>query len=114
MFLRKLSIAVLPVMLGLAPLAGSAMAQDSSASGVPPAPHNAHRLQDKFATANVTHDGHLTLAQAKTGDMPMVARNFTKIDADHKGYATWADIRQFIQTRRAARQAQPADSQPTQ
>lgn len=55
--------------------------------------------------ANVTHDGHLTLAQAKAGHLRVVVRNFDAIDAGHKGYATLADIRQFMRVRRVERQA---------
>jgi hypothetical protein len=105
---KIMPIVLIPVMMGLAPMAGSAMAQDASPPAVP------HRLRDKFAAANVTHDGHLTLAQAQAGAMPMVVRHFGSIDADHKGYATLADIKQFIAVRRAARQGPAPAVPPTQ
>lgn len=58
-------------------------------------------LIQRFAAANVTHDGRLTRQQAATG-MPMVARNFDSIDIEHKGFVTLPEIRAFAQERRAA------------
>ncbi len=58
-------------------------------------------LVQRFATANVTHDGRLTRQQAQ-GGMPMVARNFDSIDIEHKGYVTLPEIRAFAAERRAA------------
>jgi len=58
-------------------------------------------LMQRFAAANVTHDGRLTREQAAAG-MPMVARNFDSIDIEHKGYVTLPEIRAFAQERRAA------------
>ncbi len=59
-------------------------------------------LAQRFAAANVTHDGRLTREQAASG-MPMVARNFAAIDADHKGFVTLQDVRAFAAERRAER-----------
>ena len=58
-------------------------------------------LMQRFAAANVTHDGRLTQQQAAAG-MPMVSRNFESIDVEHKGYVTLPEIRAFAQERRAA------------
>ncbi len=58
-------------------------------------------LHQRFEQANTTHDGHLTLDQAKTG-MKSVARHFDAIDKDHKGYVTEADIHTYYKERRAA------------
>jgi hypothetical protein len=58
-------------------------------------------LAQRFAMANVTHDGRLTRVQAQAG-MPMVARNFDSIDVEHKGYVTLPEIRTFAAERRAA------------
>jgi len=63
-------------------------------------PHGS--LRERFAAANSTHDGHLTLDQAQQG-MPMVARHFAAIDRDHRGYVTLRDIREYARTRRAER-----------
>lgn len=61
-------------------------------------------LAQRFATANVTHDGRLTRQQAATA-MPMVARNFDEIDVEHKGYVTLPEIRAFAAERRAGQTA---------
>lgn len=49
-------------------------------------------LEHRFKAANTTNDGKLTLEQAKAG-MPRVAKNFDKIDTDHKGYVTLQQIK---------------------
>ncbi len=46
----------------------------------------------KFYAANTTHDGHLTLAQAKAADFRQVADHFNQIDTDKHGYVTFYDI----------------------
>lgn len=63
----------------------------------------AHRMtvHRRFEQANTTHDGHLTLEQAKLG-MKSVARRFDAIDKDHKGYVTEADIHAYYKARRAS------------
>ena len=45
-----------------------------------------------FYAANTTHDGHLTLAQAKAADFTPVVDNFPAIDVNHHGYVTFYDI----------------------
>ena len=76
------------------------------AGGPPPQPGasaqptNGGGLAQRFAAANVTHDGRLTRTQA-IGAMPMVARNFDAIDLDHKGFVTLPEIRGFAAERRA-------------
>jgi Ca2+-binding EF-hand superfamily protein len=50
------------------------------------------QVDEKFAAADVNHDGKLTLEEAKAG-MPRVAKNFDKIDADKKGYVTADQIK---------------------
>ncbi len=61
-------------------------------------------LQQRFDQANTTHDGHLTLDQAKAG-MPMVAKHFDAIDKDKKGYVTTEDIHSYMAQRRASHHA---------
>ncbi|ACC71580.1 EF-hand domain-containing protein [Paraburkholderia phymatum] len=56
------------------------------------------QLQERFAAANTTHDGKLTLAQAQTG-MPRVAQYFSEIDTQKQGYVTLAQIEQFMAQR---------------
>ncbi|MEX3931313.1 EF-hand domain-containing protein [Paraburkholderia phymatum] len=55
-------------------------------------------LQQRFAVANTTHDGKLTLAQAQTG-MPRVAQYFNEIDTQKQGYVTLGQIEQFMAQR---------------
>jgi hypothetical protein len=75
------------------------------AAGQPPGPGaaayptGAGVLAQRFATANVTHDGRLTRDQAAVG-MPLVAQNFDVIDVDRKGYVTLPEVRTFAMTRR--------------
>lgn len=61
-----------------------------------------HRMtwEQHFQQANVTHDGHLTMEQARTG-YPVLARHFAAIDQDHKGYVTEDDIRAYNKAQRA-------------
>ena len=70
-------------------------------------------FKQRFETANVTHDGRLTLDQARQGHILMVAKNFDQIDADHKGYVTVQDVHAWHHARHQARAAQdqPAPAQ---
>jgi hypothetical protein len=59
--------------------------------------HHGHHMNpvefvEKFYAANTTHDGHLTLAQAKTAKLKFVADHFTQIDTKNHGYVTLYDI----------------------
>jgi hypothetical protein len=49
-------------------------------------------MLDKFYNANTSHDGHLTLAQAKAANLRSVADHFDAIDTQHRGYVTFNDI----------------------
>jgi len=79
-------------------------AASPSASSQAPAPTPHHRLSmgERFAKANTTNDGHLTLEQAKAG-YPTVARHFTEIDAAKNGYVTEDDIRAWEKAERDRR-----------
>jgi hypothetical protein len=46
----------------------------------------------KFYAANTTHDGHLTLAQAKAAAFAPIVDHFNDIDVSHRGYITFYDI----------------------
>jgi hypothetical protein len=61
-----------------------------------------HRMtwQQRFAQANLAHDGHLT-AQEASGGFPSVARHFQEIDADKKGFVTEEDITNWHKLQRA-------------
>jgi hypothetical protein len=63
-----------------------------------------HRMswKQRFVQANLAHDGHLTLQEA-SGGYPTVARHFTEIDADKKGYVTEEDITNWHKLQRAMR-----------
>jgi hypothetical protein len=106
---------LLPVLLALPLLALQAHAQPApskqaspapgvaaQAAPVPPGPapgtvapatpeHHRTTWQQRFAQANLAHDGHLT-SQEASGGYPSVARHFKEIDADKKGYVTEEDI----------------------
>lgn len=70
-----------------------ATAQAASSAPAPAPQQHAHRVgwKQRFAEANTTHDGHLTLQQAEAG-YRTVARHFAQIDVDKKGYVTVEDI----------------------
>ena len=74
-----------------------------AATTAAPARHR-RTLQERFDQANTTHDGHLTLEQARA-KMPTVARDFTAIDTDNKGYVTVDQIKDHTRQARAARRA---------
>lgn len=82
-------------------LSGPAFAQ-----GAGPAPdHHGRRTADQhFADANTTHDGKLTLDQAKSGYKSLV-KSFPEIDANHRGYVTLDDIKAWKEARKSARHA---------
>jgi len=78
-----------------------------------PAQHHRMSMTERFASANTSHDGHLTLAQAKIG-YKSVVRNFTAIDATSKGYITEADIHTWQKAEHEhSHAAQPAPATPT-
>lgn len=97
-----------------APAAITLVSATTPPTAAPPAPapkeHVAKRRthrhymswKQRFATANTTHDGHLTLAQAKEGYYA-VAHHFREIDTGKKGYVTLADIAAWHKAERAKR-----------
>ncbi len=74
-------------------------------------------MHQRFAAANTTKDGHLTLDQANAAKWTYVARHFDAMDAGHKGYVTEADIHAYAHAqylaRHAAKTNPPATSAPT-
>jgi hypothetical protein len=67
-------------------------------------------LAQRFDAANTTHDGHLTLAQAKAANMTSVVRNYDVIDTAKKGYVTIDEIHAYNRTRHRVR---PGHATPT-
>jgi hypothetical protein len=57
-------------------------------------------LEQKFDTANTSHDGKLTQAQAQAG-MPRIAQHFNEIDTNRQGYITLDQIKAFVVNRAA-------------
>ncbi|MBV8614588.1 MAG: hypothetical protein JOY66_12595, partial [Acetobacteraceae bacterium] len=93
-----------------APAAAPAQPPAAAATAPDAGPQHGHTrhgrlsLDKRFQMANTTHDGHLTLDQARSADvMHTVAENFDAIDTGHKGYVTEDDIRAWYKARRAAR-----------
>jgi uncharacterized secreted protein with C-terminal beta-propeller domain len=84
----------------------SAQAQTATTSTTAQPTHTRLTMDQRFQQANVTHDGHLTEDQAKTG-YKSIARHFAAIDQDKKGYVTEDDIRNYSKMQRALRH-QPA------
>jgi hypothetical protein len=85
---------VLPV------LAGRAYAEQAKPADKSAAQHRETAAQH-FEKANTTHDGHLTLEQAKAG-YPTVAKHFAEIDTGGKGYVTQNDIAAWHKLQRSA------------
>lgn len=101
--------------LALAP--GLAFAQ-SAAMPPPPPPggflHNdmlpEERAMMAFYAANTSHDGHLTLAQAKVADFKLVVDHFNEIDVAKRGYVTFYDIQAWRLDQFARHLEKQADS----
>jgi hypothetical protein len=71
----------------------------------PPPPGKQHMSgKARFAAANTTGDGRLTLQQAQAAGWQPVAKHFQAIDRDHKGYVTMQDIKQWHREKKAAKQ----------
>ena len=114
--LAALALLAAPAYAQTAPAAvPPAVATAPAAATTKPAPavHHRETMDERFAKANTTHDGHLTLAQAKAG-YPTVAKRFTEIDAAKRGYVTEDDIRAWEKAERARREAAkpPATTPP--
>ena len=53
------------------------------------------KIAAKFQAADKNQDGKLTLEEAKAG-MPRIAKAFSKIDVENKGYVTLDQIQAFV------------------
>jgi hypothetical protein len=98
---RFLSLVALPVLC--VPLLGSVAWAAGSPKPDGVRTHSARKTWEQhFTGANLAHDGHLTLAEAKDG-YPDVGRHFEDIDANHRGYVTEKDVGAWRVQRKAAR-----------
>lgn len=107
--MRLLPILVVSLLLGFQQhVAAQPVGAQPEASARPAASATHHRMswQQRFAQANTTHDGHLTLDQAKAGYVS-VARHFDQIDTGKKGYVTLDDIANWHKAQRSARHRNP-------
>ena len=116
----RFSLLSLPATIILIGLASAASAQTVPAPPSQAAPGTTAsaptKFRDRFAAANTTHDGCLTLAQAQTANLRPVMRNFAAIDTAHRGCVTMKDIAAYRRTRRASRPQQvqqPTPAEPT-
>ena len=57
--------------------------------------HPVGSVEAHFAAANTTHDGHLTRLQVEQADWPRVAKHFSEIDTDNKGWISAEQIHAF-------------------
>jgi glutathione S-transferase len=99
------------------PGAGTPGYSDQQApGGSNPAPagggRGAGRLQQRFAQANITHDGRLTLAQARAGHMLNIAHHFDQIDTAHQGFITLDQLRAYRRRMLAQRRAAQGEPGP--
>ena len=95
---RFFGLLLLPVLI----LPGMrAVAEETSNVGAAPQHHVRLNWEQRFNQANLAHDGHLTLDEAK-GGYPLVAKHFNNIDMDGKGYVTENDLRAWRAMRKAA------------
>ncbi|WP_158933068.1 hypothetical protein [Acidisphaera sp. S103] len=89
-------------LLLLSALSVPALAADPPTVKAPHQHHPRMTWEAHFAQANLAHDGHLTMAEAKGGDT-LVAKHFDEIDATHRGYVTEDDIRAWREQHKSAR-----------
>ena len=66
-------------------------------------------LAEHFQAANTSHDGKLTLDQAKQANWKRVVKHFDDIDTDHAGFVTAAQIHAYNVSHRHSRKA-PGES----
>ncbi|HET6608377.1 MAG TPA: hypothetical protein VFG62_16995 [Rhodopila sp.] len=86
----------------------AAVVQPAFADDAAPPKRTHMSWEQRFTEANTTHDGHLTIDQAKLG-YKTVARHFRNIDVDGKGFVTENDIRAWHALQKAARHNKGAE-----
>lgn len=89
------------------PATPAATAAPAATAPTPTTAHTRTRrtMDERFAAANTTHDGKLTLDQAKAGRLVAVSRDFAMIDKSKHGYVTLDEIKTHQSEQRAARKA---------
>ena len=85
-----------------APAPASPPVAAAPAKPAPAAKPGRMTFQQRFDAANTTHDGKLTLDQAKAAKMTRVAQNFDAIDTTKKGSVTMGEIQAYNRAQRAA------------
>ena len=101
-----------PAPMTTAPTTTAPMTTAPGTAAAPMAARPAHTrmtMKERFAAANTTNDGHLTLAQAQAG-LPRVAQHFTEIDKTNKGYVTIDDLHAYMKALHASRHQTPAST----
>jgi hypothetical protein len=94
-----------------APAAPTASADTTTSSDASPqrVPHP--KWEERFSKANLAHDGHLTLEEAK-GGYRTIAKHFQEIDIAGKGYVTQDDIRAWHALKKSTRATAPRPEDP--
>lgn len=82
-----------------------AVAAPASTAPAASSSHPRRTMDERFAAANTTKDGKLTLDQAKAGHLRAVARDFAMIDKTKRGYVTLDDVKAHQSEQRATRKA---------
>jgi hypothetical protein len=82
-----------------APAAPAPAAPALTARPITPQTHHRMTMAQRFDAANTSHDGHLTLVQAKSANMSVVVKNYDQIDTSKKGYVTLDDIHSYYRAR---------------
>lgn len=109
--LSLLSLTAAIIVIGLASAVSAQTVPVPSPQASPPM-----KFRDRFAAANTTHDGCLTLAQAQAANLRPVTRNFAAIDIAHRGCVTMKDVAAYRKMRNGGRSQQarkPASAEPT-
>ena len=108
MVLNISAVLLCGALAGLSSLAQSAPSRAASVTTTLPIPvsrpvvpvevqvrHVVGGVEAHFASANTSHDGHLTRQQAEQADWPRVAKHFSEIDTDNKGWISAEQIHAF-------------------
>ena len=106
MFRRSLLFLLPGALIGVLAASPLASAQTPAPGAGDARQSRAQEFIARFEAANTTHDGHLTFAQAQAAQLSMIAKNFSAIDKDGKGYVTLSDIQAWRHARAEQRHAQ--------